>query len=133
MTTPAPCTVGARCRSYSPGHLMHHIHTGRVRTAPEAWRDGVVRTVDERNVALVDYAGGEGTAAVWHHHDLSVMCPPGTAVMVNERWHALAVARVVVNVLVHDGAGPVPSAPAWSAPGPLIVTDLATGHGLIGS
>ncbi|TNC16588.1 hypothetical protein FHE66_14505 [Georgenia sp. 311] len=130
MTTVAPCTVGACCRSYSPGHLMHHIHTGKAQSAPEGWRDGVVRSVDEGNVAVVDHPGGEGSCTVWHHHDLSVMCPPGTAVMVNERWHALAVGRVVVNVLVHDGAGPVPSVPARCAPG-VIVTHLGTGHGVI--
>lgn len=130
MTTHAPCTAGARCRSYAPGHLMHHIHTGYVRRSPDGWRDAVVRSIDARNVAVVDHLSGEGECRVWHHHDLSVMCPPGTAVMVHERWHALAVARVVVNVLVHDGVGPVPSV-ARSGPAPLVVAELATGNGVI--
>ncbi|PYG01824.1 hypothetical protein SAMN05216184_101288 [Georgenia satyanarayanai] len=132
MTTHAPCTAGARCRSCTPGHLMHSIQVTLVRQAPEGWRDAVVRSIDEHNVAVVEYATGEGACTLWHHHDLSVMCPPGTAVMVHERWHVLAVARVVVNVHVHDGVGPVAPTPARYLPAG-IVTELATGHGVMGS
>lgn len=130
MTTHAPCTAGARCRSYTPGHLVHQIHVNQLRQAPEGWRDAVVVSIDEHNVAALDYDTGEGTCTLWHHHDLSVMCPPGTAVMVHERWHVLAVGRVVVNVHVHDGVGPVPPTAARSLPA-AIITELATGHGVM--
>lgn len=131
MTDLSPCTAGARCRKYLPGHRMHQIHAGHVKRSPWGWRGAVVRSIDAGNVAVLDYVGEEGSCTLWHHHDLAVMCPPGTPVSVHEQWRALLVAGAVLNVHLLDGVGPVPEPGEGLADGgPAIVVDLATGQGV---
>ena len=129
----SPCTASARCRVYAAGHRVHGIHTGMLLRSPWGWRDAVVLSIDEENVAVLRYATADGTCSVWHHHDLSVMCPPGSSLLVHEQRHAVAVGSVVLNVHVADGVGaPVLHSGAGSAPGTVIVADLATGQGRAG-
>jgi hypothetical protein len=129
---PRACTRPGPCRSYGAGHLIHFIHAGFIRRTPWGWRDGVVRVISEDGSAVVDHLDGSGPAEIWHHHDLSLVAPPGTPVRVHERYYALQAGRAVLNVQIVRGAGPVPE-PAepelWAGEGEVIVVDLATGEG----
>lgn len=128
-----PCTAGTLCRAYASGHRMHAIHAGKLQGSPWGWRDAVVLSIDEDNIALLEYTSAPGTCTVWHHHDLSVMCPPGSSVRVHEQWHAVAIGTVVLNVHVIDGVGAAaPHSGTGSAPGTVIVADLGTGQGRAG-
>ncbi|HLS48880.1 MAG TPA: hypothetical protein VK024_02700 [Actinomycetaceae bacterium] len=132
MSHLSPCTPDAACRRYWPGHLVHPIHSGFVQREPWGWRKAVVASIDDDNVAFLEYRDDAGTCRVWHHLDLSVVCPPGTSVQVHEGRHVIAVAHVALNVALVDGIGPVPPPSHGTVThAPIVVTDLSTGHGIL--
>jgi len=113
---------------------MHFIQAGLIRRMPWGWRDGVVRGAGEDDwdgTTVVDYLDGSGEAEIWHHLDPSLVAP-GSPVRLHERYHAVQAGRVVLNVLMVRGVGPVPE-PAepelWAGEGEAIFVNLATGVG----
>lgn len=110
---------------------MHTIHARKVGETPWGWRDGTI--VSMTGLWLdVDYLDGR-TAQVWHHVGLADEIAIGTLVRLHEGYYALECPAGWLNVLVGQGAGPVPRPEhpdLWRADVVPTVTDLRSGRGI---
>lgn len=95
------------CHNHGAGHELLAIQARVVAATPSKWRDGIVRQVSRDGwiaVALLDDAAQvdapEATVWLWNHADRVNALPVGTPVAVHSIYHALAIGREHVNVLV---------------------------------
>lgn len=98
------------CHNHGAGHELLAIQARVIAATPSKWRDGIVQQVtrdgwiavtlleSETNTAQVDAT--EATVWLWNHADRVDVLPVGTPVAVHSIYHALAIGREHVNVLV---------------------------------
>jgi len=91
---------GEACQARGAGHALHALQ-GRVTAAtPGKWRDGLISHVSSGGWISVDLLDTGETAWLWNHADLTAAVTPGQPVAVHALYHALAVGRERINVLV---------------------------------
>lgn len=109
------------CHNHGAGHELLAIQARVIAATPSKWRDGIVQQVthdgwiavtllesasnttqvssaQDINTAQVDAT--EATVWLWNHADRVDVLPVGTPVAVHSIYHALAIGREHVNVLV---------------------------------
>ena len=99
-------STGDSCSSHGAGHTLLALQERVTAATPSKWRDALVRSASSNGwieLALVDGADVENrpeTVWVWNHTDRTHSLPVGTPVSLHGLYHALAIGRERVNVLV---------------------------------
>lgn len=119
--------LGEPCRSYRPGHNVHFIQLKQAGLAAWNWRDAVVVALEGLDVRL-RYLANDHEFSVRHHKALDSWLQPGDPVSVHERFHLLLAGDTAFSVAVTGGLGEAPQ-PELPVQGPVLVAELATGHG----
>jgi hypothetical protein len=88
------------CASQAAGHELLPLQARVLAATPSQWRDGVVRGVTADGWIAIAPLDGADTVWVWNHTDRVASLPLGTPVAVHGVYHALAIGRQHVNVLV---------------------------------
>ncbi|MET0989615.1 MAG: hypothetical protein ABWY54_03115 [Glaciihabitans sp.] len=89
------------CHNHGAGHELLTLQARVIAATPSKWRDGIVQQVTADGwvaISLVDDTAS--TAWVWNHTNRVETLPVGTPVAVHSVYHALAIGREHVNVLV---------------------------------
>ena len=91
---------GEGCSSHGAGHAVLALQERVTAATPSKWRDALVRSASANGwIELSLVESGESTW-VWNHVDRSAALAVGTPVSLNGLYHALAIGRERVNVLV---------------------------------
>jgi hypothetical protein len=88
------------CASHGAGHTILALQERVTAATPSKWRDALVQSASSNGwIELRLIESGE-TTWVWNHTDRSATLPVGTPVSLHGLYHALAVGRERINVLV---------------------------------
>ena len=99
-------STGDSCSSHGAGHTLLALQERVTAATPSKWRDALVRSASSNGwieLGLLDSAPGgdvDETVWVWNHIDRTHSLPAGTPVSLHGLYHALAIGRERVNVLV---------------------------------
>ena len=91
---------GESCLHRGAGHAMHALQERVTAATPGKWRDGLVSHVSAGGWIGIDLLDTGETEWVWNHADLTASVSVGQPVAVHAVYHALAVGRDRINVLV---------------------------------
>ncbi|TFB54767.1 hypothetical protein [Cryobacterium tagatosivorans] len=91
---------GGSCQDRGAGHALHALQERVTAATPSKWRDGFISHVSAGGWIGVDLLETGETAWLWNHADLTASVTLGQPVAVHALYHALAVGRDRINVLV---------------------------------
>lgn len=92
--------AGESCLNHGAGHAMHALQERVTSATPSKWRDGFISHVSAGGWIGVELLETGETAWLWNHADLTASVTVGQPVAVHALYHALAVGRERINVLV---------------------------------
>jgi hypothetical protein len=91
---------GEGCSSHGAGHAVLALQERVTAATPSKWRDAVVHSAAANGWIELGLVESGETAWVWNHVDRSASLASGTPVALHGLYHALAIGRERVNVLV---------------------------------
>jgi hypothetical protein len=93
-------STGESCSSSGAGHTILALQERVTAATPSKWRDALVRSVSANGWIELGVVDTAETVWVWNHTDRTHILPAGTPVSLHGLYHALAIGRERVNVLV---------------------------------